>query len=173
MGGAGGLLALMAGAYFSSVSSAGCNEPIESNYGNPSILARSNLPGDGGAEPLLCTGDASVAGNFDGGCPTFATDIFPYIRAEGKWKCSDQGCHGGSNLPSIDAKDPATCLATLKAITVGGKGYVVSGATGAVESTILCNLQGACGSSMPKPPGIAPTQSELCMLTAWLQCGAR
>jgi hypothetical protein len=170
MGGAGGLLALMASVYLSST---GCNEPIGTNYGNPSLLGRPNLPGDGGAEPLLCTGDASVASTFDGGCPTFATDIFPYIRSEGKWKCADATCHGGTTAPSIDGKDPAACLATLKAITVGGKGYIVSGTTGAVESTILCNLQGGCGSTMPKPPGTNPTQSELCMLTAWLECGAR
>ncbi len=117
-------------------------------------------------------GDASAGGSFDV-CPTFAAAHFPYVRGEVKWKCADRACHGGTTAPPIDGADPAACLATLKAITMGGKGYVVSGAAGAAESTILCNLQGGCGSTMPKPPGIAPTPSELCMLTAWLERGAR
>ena len=117
------------------------------------------------------SGDAS-ASKFDGGCPSFAGDIFPYVRGPGKWKCADATCHGGASAPIIDDKSPAACLASLKAIMVGGTGYIVSRQDAAVESTILCNLNGGCGSTMPKPPGIDPTQDELCMLSAWLECGA-
>ena len=150
----------------------GCSEPPDTLYGNSNILSRSNIPGDGGAEPLSCTGAQSVASRFDGGCPTFATDIFPYVRGTGKWKCADATCHGETTSPKIDGNDPATALSNLKAIMLQGKSFIVAGANGPNQSMMMCNVQGACGSQMPKAPGTALTPDEICMVSAWLECGA-
>jgi hypothetical protein len=165
----GGAVQLLAGA-----GGAACNEPIATNYGNPNALDRKNLPGEGGAEPLICGGgEGGAAGaGFDGGCPSFATDIFPYITANGKWRCADGTCHGGASAPPIDGKDPTSCLSSLKAIAIGGKSYLAEGSKDPNASTLLCNLQGACGSRMPKAPGADPTTTDLCMVEAWLKCGA-
>lgn len=158
----------------------GCNEPVGTNYGNPNTLDRKNLSSadldsgsDGGAEPLTCGGDAGLS-IFDGGCPSFDRDIYPYMTPTGKWQCSNAGCHGGTTSPGIDTTDPAACLASLGQIKVTGKAYVPSGGgTGDPSSwTILCNLQGTCGSPMPLSPGTPLTPSELCMLEVWLKCGA-
>jgi hypothetical protein len=147
---------------------AGCNEPLATTYGNPNGLDRKNLPGEGGAEPLVC-----ADGAFDGGCPSFATDIFPYMKGDGKWQCASAGCHGGASSPQINGADPAGCLTSLKAITVAGKPYVpaAGGNTDPTQSSILCNMQGACGSRMPKAPGSDPTPTELCAIEAWVKCG--
>lgn len=173
LGGVGGVFAITAAVH---LSSSACNEPVATNYGNPNTLDRKNLPGEGGAEPLECSGDAGTSG-FDGGCPSFATDIFPYFKADGKWRCADATCHGGASEPRIPVGDPAACLASLRGITVTGKSYVAGGEGGAPStdpsaSSLLCNLQGSCGSRMPKPPGVDPTTAELCMIEAWLKCGA-
>ncbi len=166
----GGAVQLFAGA-----GGTGCNEPVATSYGNPNGLDRKNIPGEGGAEPLLCGaggGGDGGAPTGDGGCPSFATDIAPYFVANGKWRCADGTCHGGASAPPIDCKDPTTCLSSLKAITVAGKPYIKEGSTDPNESTVMCNLQGACGSRMPKAPGADPTSDELCLLSAWLSCGA-
>lgn len=155
------------------LSTSACDDVGVTTFGNPNTLDRKNLPGEGGAEPLSCAGEAGVGGMFDGGCPSFATDIFPYFRADGKWKCADTKCHAGATAPPIDGTDPAKCLANLRDISVGGRGYIVAGDGGSNASTLLCNLQGSCGSKMPKPPGVDPTATELCMLEAWLNCGAK
>jgi hypothetical protein len=175
MGGAGSLVAIAAALRLSSLASTGCNEPPATNYGNPNTLDRKNLPGEGGVEPLVCSADA--AAGFDGGCPSFAQDIFPYFKADGKWRCADAQCHGGKSLPEISDESPEACLASLRAATVGGQSYLASGEGGAPStdpnaSTLLCNLQGACGRKMPEPPGADPTNGELCMIEAWLKCGA-
>jgi hypothetical protein len=165
------------------VSSSACNEPINVQYGNPNVLDRKSLPGEGGSEPLNCTGggggEGGGGGGGDGGgasgCPTFATDIFPYFTPTGKWKCSAPDCHGGASAPTIAGNDPAACLASLKAISVVGQGYISGGEGGAPDpnkSTLICNLQGSCGSKMPKAPNPDPTNAELCMLQAWIACGA-
>ena len=153
----------------------GCNEPIATSYGNPNTLDRKNLPGEGGAEPLICGaggGDGGAVQGFDGGCPSFATDIFPYFQANGKWRCADGTCHGGASAPPVAGDTPTNCLSSLKAISIGGKPYLAEGSTDPNDSTLLCNLQGACGSRMPKAPGADPTTEELCMVEAWLKCGA-
>lgn len=160
---------------FAGAGGTGCNEPVATSYGNPNGLDRKNIPGEGGAEPLLCGaggGGDGGAPTGDGGCPSFATDIAPYFVANGKWRCADGTCHGGASAPPIDCKDPTTCLSSLKAITVAGKPYIKEGSTDPNESTVMCNLQGACGSRMPKAPGADPTSDELCLLSAWLSCGA-
>lgn len=152
---------------------AACQGEVEpTSYGNPNTLDRKAIPGEGGTEVIVCTGDA---GNFDGGCPSFATDIFPYVRGDGGWRCADKACHGGTQTPLIADTNPAACLEALKKITVGGKPYIAdagAGADGGGESTFPCNLQGTCGSKMPQPPGLDPKGDEICMVQAWIQCGA-
>jgi hypothetical protein len=160
---------------FGLVAAAACSLPPETTFGNPNTLARANLPGEGGTEALVCGADA---GTFDGGCPSFATDVYPYFAPNGAWHCSDKGCHGGTTAPAIDDTSATTCLASLKKITVTGIPYIAATDGGARDggggatAGILCNLQGNCGSKMPKPPGKDPTEADLCLLQAWLACGA-
>jgi hypothetical protein len=172
LGGVGALLLLSLAVHIAS-----CNEPPDTNYGNPNTLDRKNLPGEGGAEPLVCSGDAAV-GKFDGGdCPSFAEDIFPYLAPAGKWRCSDKTCHGGGQNPPLDGTSAAACYASLQKVTVAGKPYI-PGADGGgtvkdpTATTFLCNLQGGCGSKMPQAPGADPTPVDLCVVEAWLKCGA-
>jgi hypothetical protein len=153
---------------------ASCNEPAATPYGNPNTLDRRSLPGEGGAEPLSCTGDAAV-GKFEGGsCPSFANDIFPLLAPAGPWKCSDTTCHGGVQAPSIKGGSAAECYASLQQVTVAGKPYIPGdgGTNDPATTTMLCNLQGGCGSRMPQAPGLDPTQTQLCVIDAWLKCGA-
>lgn len=171
IGGLGSLLVLCIGSPLLP-GATGCHEPAPTSYGNPSGLDRKNLPGedaDGGAVELTCPRGSS---SDDAGCPSFATDIFPNLTASGKWRCSDSACHGGANAPPIDGKDPTTCLSTLKSITVAGKPYLSEGSSDPNASAIMCTLQGSCGSRMPKPPGADVTTEDLCLLEAWLRCGA-
>lgn len=145
-----------------------CSEPPSTSYGNPNTLDRKALPGEGGVEAVLCSGDGGAS--FEGGCPSFATQIFPQMKSDGGWRCADKACHGGASAPSIDESSAAACLESLKKITVGGKPYIAAGDGG--DPTFTCNLQGTCGSKMPKPPGVDPTTAEICKVQAWLQCGA-
>jgi hypothetical protein len=161
---------------------ASCNAaPADTVYGNPNTLDRKNLPGEAGAEPLSCGGGGDGGGGgkkYDGGaCPSFENDIFPYFKATtGKWRCTDVTCHGGTQAPKIDGTSAATCFASLQQVTVAGKAYIPSADSGPTNdpaaTTILCNLQGACGTRMPEAPGQDPTADDLCMLQAWLSCGA-
>lgn len=171
MRGFGALCAVAAGVQLVLWAAAGCNEPIPTSFGNPNTLDRKNLPGEGGVEQLACGGDGGAA--FDGGCPNFERDLFPYFKADGKWQCSSAACHGQASAPAIDGTNAAACLASLKAINVTGKPYISGdGGTDPTASSLLCNLQGSCGSRMPKPPAADPTGEELCMVEAWLKCGA-
>jgi hypothetical protein len=150
-----------------------CSEITPTTYGNPNTLDRKSVPGEGGVELLVCSGDAA-AGPFDGGdCPSFATDIYPYFAAAGAWRCADVTCHGGPTPPRVSGENAAASLASLKAITVTNKAYVLSdGGKDPNASSLLCNLQGTCGSPMPKPPGTDPTPADLCKVEAWLKCGS-
>jgi|CXWL01.1.fsa_nt_gi hypothetical protein len=149
-----------------------CSEPSATPFGNPNGLDRKNLPGEGGAEPLTCAGDAG--GSLDGGCPSFATDIYPALRPTGAWRCSDQVCHGGATLPAISSTSAAACLDSLRKIKVKDIPYVVAadGGKDPSASSLLCNLHGSCGSKMPKPPGVDLTNADLCKIEVWLKCGA-
>ena len=148
-----------------------CSEITPTSYGNPNTLDRKSVPGEGVVEQLVCSG-VDGGETFDGGCPSFATDIYPSLMATGTWRCSDKTCHGGASAPPIDPTSAATCLASLKKITVKGSPYLLSdGGKDPNASSFLCNLQGSCGSPMPKPPG-AITSAELCKVEAWLKCGA-
>jgi hypothetical protein len=151
-----------------------CSEITPTTFGNPNTLDRKNLPGEGGVEQLVCSGlDGSAGQSFDGGCPSFATDIYPYFTAAGTWRCSDKACHGGTTTPPIDGANAAACLASLKKITVKTVPYVLGdGGKDPNASSLLCNLQGSCGSPMPKAPGADPTTADLCKVEAWLRCGA-
>lgn len=155
-----------------------CSEPEDTSYGNPNTLDRKNLPGEGGVEPLNCGGGGDGGGEgglkFDGGdCPSFATDIFPAFTANGVWRCAAADCHGGATAPTVAGGDAGACLTSLKAIAVGGVPYVSSdGGKDPAAQTLLCNLQGTCGSKMPKPPATDPSNEDLCKVEAWLKCGA-
>lgn len=148
-----------------------CSEITPTTFGNPNTLDRKNLPGEGGVEQLVC--GAADGGGFDGGCPSFATDIYPYFTAAGTWRCSDKACHGGTSTPPINGANPGACLASLQKIAVKNVPYVLSdGGKDPNASSLICNLQGSCGSKMPKPPGVDPTAADLCKMQAWLACGA-
>lgn len=147
------------------VGTAGCSEAPQVEFGNPNTLDRKNLPGEGGTEVISCTG--VDAGQFDGGCPSFDTNIYPLMRANGAWRCADAVCHGGTTSPTMNCEDPASCLQELQAMSVGGQPYLARDG-----GTLVCNLQGSCGSKMPKPPGADPQPNELCMIEAWLACGS-
>jgi len=148
-----------------------CSEITPTTYGNPNTLDRKSVPGEGGVEQLACAG-GDGGQTFDGGCPSFATDIYPSFAATGTWRCSDKICHGGTSAPAIDPASAGACLASLKKITVQGKPYLLpDGGKDPSASSFLCNLQGSCGSPMPKAPG-AITSAELCKVEAWLKCGA-
>jgi hypothetical protein len=151
-----------------------CSEITPTTFGNPNTLDRKNLPGEGGVEQLVCSGlDGGDGAGFDGGCPSFATDIYPNLAAAGTWHCSDKACHGGTSDPPIDGANAAACLASLKKITVKNVPYVLSdGGKDPNASSMLCNLQGSCGSPMPKAPGADLTGADLCKVEAWLKCGA-
>jgi hypothetical protein len=157
-------------------SAASCTVPPETQFGNPNILARSALPGEGGVEAVVC-GDAGSGQSFDGGCPSFETDIYPLFAPTGPWHCGDANCHGGTTKPDIDTSTAEKTLASLQAATVAAvpdKPYVVSdGGKDPNASAIMCNLQGACGTKMPEPPGKDPTDDQLCLVQAWLACGAK
>jgi hypothetical protein len=152
----------------------GCSEPAATSYGNPNTLDRKNLPGEGGAEPLTCS--AGDAGGADAGCPSFRKDIYPLLANTGPWKCADGKCHAPptSQAPLIDMGTPETCLQSLQQIKVLGRQYVpTDGNRDPSASTFLCNLQGTCGSPMPKPPtGSTPTTTDLCKVEAWIKCGS-
>lgn len=168
-----GIAASLALAGYVAVTS--CGEPYEVTFGNPNTLDRKNVPGEGGVEALVCTGDASV-GPFDGsnGCPSFANDIFPYFAPNGAWKCSSATCHAaGATAPVIDGTSAAACLESLRKISVQNRPYLpTDGGRDPNAAAIMCNLQGACGSKMPKPPGADPSPADLCKVEAWLKCGA-
>ena len=151
-----------------------CTEVEPVPFGNPNTLDRKNLPGEGGVEQLVCSLDGGgEAGTFDGGCPSFATDIYPYLVAAGPWRCSDKACHGGATAPAIDGTGPAACLTSLRKISVKNTPYLLTdGGKDPNASSFLCNIQGTCGSKMPKPPGMDPTNADLCKVEAWLKCGA-
>lgn len=149
--------------------SAGCSEAPQVAFGNPNTLDRKNLPGEGGTEVVSCTGIDAGRFTGDGGCPSFATNIFPLVVAQGQWRCADRApCHGmGGTAPLITCANPGACLGELRNINVGGRPYIAPDG-----GTLTCNLQGSCGSKMPRPPGTDPSPSELCMIEAWLNCGS-
>jgi hypothetical protein len=164
VGAVGGLCAVSLAIHVASCTAA----ETDTTYGNPNVLDRNSIPGEGGAAPLSCGAEGGTVKKYDGGaCPSFAADIFPYFQATGKWRCSDAPCHGGATAPSIDGKSAASCLVSLQAVTVAGRAYLGDG------GAMICNLQGSCGTRMPEPPGQDPTNDELCMLQAWLACGAK
>lgn len=163
--GSAGLLSALAGALY--LSATGCIEEDTTEFGNPNTLSRQNLPGEAGVTPVI----SGCAANYDGGCPSFDVDIYPYLTAVGPWKCSDVACHGSVSAPAIKCDTPDMCFESLSAIQVDGKPYLPIGVD-PPNARMLCSLQGGCGSKMPKPPGADPTPEELCIVDTWLKCGA-
>lgn len=176
--------ALGAGAAVSLVLVAACSSVPETNFGNPSGLSRDRIPGEGGIEALVCTGAGTGTdggggggGGGDGGAcgVSFARDIFPNMKAEGAWKCADGKCHGGTQAPKIDISSGATAYTSLKDWMIPGSAtpYINTDAGGdPTKSTIECNLLSQCGQGMPESPGRALTHDEICVIDAWLRCGA-
>ncbi len=106
-------------------------------------------------------------------CPSFASDIYPSMKASGAWKCADATCHGGGTFrPAVDDSSASACLASLQQITIRGKPYVKSGSKDPDESSLLCNVKGTCGEQMPKEPAPFLSTTEICKVEAWLRCGA-
>jgi len=157
-----------------------CSERAGTLYGQPSGLRSSNLPGEGGSEPVIC--GASVDIGVDGGpvvddaggacAVSFARDIYPHVTGEGAWRCAGDGrCHGAAQPPLLDAGTPASAYAGLRAMSVGGVPYLVDSGD-PKGSSFLCNVSGGCGSPMPIAPGRGLTPGEICRIEAWLRCGA-
>lgn len=168
---------------------AACSTVPDTNYGNPAGLSRTRLAGDGGVEPLICVGvgagDGGGAGGEAGACAvSWATDIFPKMKADGAWRCADAKCHGGVQPPVMNVTTPALAYDSLKDWKIPGSpnAYIQRGATAGVggdagagdpaKSTIECNLMSQCGQGMPQSPGKAPSHDEMCVIHAWLLCGA-
>lgn len=156
---------------------AACSQPPETNYGNPAGLRRDNIPGEGGIEALICTGQPEAgAGGADGGnCGvSWAADIFPLFKNDGPFRCTDAKCHGGPALPLMQ-NTPAGAYADLVKYQIKGSPlpYINTDAGGdPTKSTIQCNLLSQCGQGMPQAPGRTPTLAENCLIDAWLRCGA-
>ena len=93
---------------------------------------------------------------------------------DGKWQCGNAVCHGGGNAPFIDTKEAGAAYTSLQQVTVSGLPYIPNeaGVTDPNASSIICNLQGGCETKMPEAPAVDPTNDELCMIQAWLKCGA-
>lgn len=162
-----GLVTAVAVASLHLTSTAGCIEEDTTQFGNPNTLSRANLPGEAGVTPVI----TGCAAHFDGGCPSFDTDIYPYLTAAGAWKCADATCHGSVSKPEIKGDSPDTLFASLAVIQLDGKPYLPGNGVEPANARMLCSLQGICGDKMPKPPGIDPTPEELCIIDAWLKCG--
>ena len=171
---------------------AACSEAPATNFGTPTGLRRENIPGEGGAEPLICTGVGSGDGGGGGGdggggeggacAVSWATDIFPKMKTDGPWHCADAKCHGAIQPPIINVTTPSAALDSLKDWKIPGSPtpYIITAGaiaeagapTDPTKSTIECNLQSQCGQGMPQSPGKAPTHDEMCVIHAWLLCGA-
>jgi len=156
--------------------SSACFDVADTSYGNPNGLLRANIPGEAGSISTTCD---TTALKFDSGtCPSFKSDIFPYMQ--GPWACVSGGCHGGQSTPRMDPENPTITLAALRAANVAGRSYVPpasavgGGGTSdlASSTSMLCNVQGACGRKMPEGVGKPLTSDEQCIITAWLNCGA-
>jgi hypothetical protein len=156
---------------------AACSEPPGTDYANPSGLRRDNLPGEAGAAPLVCGGDAGAdAASAGGPCAvSWSKDIFPSMAADGAWKCASAGkCHGGAQAPQINASSADTAYESLRGYMISGSPYpyINPDASDPSQSTIECNLHQSCGSPMPIAPGTPLTDTELCKLDVWVRCGA-
>lgn len=149
------------------LTAAGCIEEDTTEFGNPNTLSRQNLPGEAGVTPVV----SGCAAKFDGGCPSFDTDVYPYLTETGAWRCADAACHGSVTTPRLECDTPDACFAGLSAIQIDGKPYLSTGIDPA-NARMLCSLQGTCSSKMPKPPGADPTPDDLCIIDTWLKCGS-
>lgn len=95
-----------------------------------------------------------------------------------KLGCTLSSCHGPlANAPTIDDQVPAKARGALLGYVVAGergkpnaRAYVDPCSVDPQSSSMMCNLQGACGEAMP-PGGSAPRE-ELDKLAEWLACGA-
>lgn len=146
-----------------------CDEPPRTEYGDPGALDRKKM-GPGGVPALAC--GQEVAAGFPGGCPSFAAHLHPNVT--GKWRCIDSDCHGGKSSPLLDGPAPESLLASLKRVRVDDVPYLPQdpSMTDPKATKIMCNLQGLCGRRMPEPPGADLTVEELCVVEAWVKCGA-
>jgi len=170
LSGACGLFALAVGLQLFSA----CYDVSDTSYGNANGLSRSNLPGEAGSAAATC--DTSTLKFEAGACPSFASDIFPYMQ--GVWSCVSGGCHGGQQAPKMDPENAGATLAVLRVTMVAGRNYIPSAAAAAAggdltsTTSMLCNVQGSCGHGMPISPGVPLTASEQCILQAWINCGS-
>src|SRR5215831_12305234 len=72
---------------------AACSSEPDVNYGNPTTLSKTNLPGEAGVEPLAC-GDGGPVKLPDGGCSvSWKGDLYPKMVGPDNWQCSTAACH--------------------------------------------------------------------------------
>ncbi|MEO6417919.1 MAG: hypothetical protein ABIP39_00830 [Polyangiaceae bacterium] len=148
-----------------------CSTEPEVTYGKPGLLSKDNLPGEAGAEPLLCAGDGGAEG---GACTvSWKKDIFP--KMAGAWSCASANCHAPANkqAPTIDATKADESYTTLTGYKMSTKpmlNYIDTNGDPS-KSTIECNLGGSCQPTMPNN-GVSLTADERCQLHSWLACGA-
>jgi predicted CxxxxCH...CXXCH cytochrome family protein len=149
-----------------------CSNEPDVTYGKPGLLTKEALPGEAGAEPLLCAGDAGADG---GPCSvSWKKDIFP--KMVGAWTCAASNCHapGNKQAPAIDPADENASYTTLAGYKMSTKpmlNYIDNGGDPA-KSSMECNLGGGCNPTMPIGNGMPLTQVERCQLHSWLRCGA-
>jgi hypothetical protein len=169
-----GVVAMLAGALAVTVS---CSTDPTTSYGNPNTLNRGNLPGgdEAGIETVSCA-DAGIPG--DGGCPSFATAIYPQMKADGNWKCAKNGCHArGGTPPIIDDTSAANAYDSLRQVQpIGGTiPYINVASKDPSQSGFYCNCATrTCGIAMPKDStGVKQlTIGEICTIEAWVKCGS-
>lgn len=155
-----------------------CSAPAGTPYGNPNTLDRKNLPGEGGAEPLTCGGDAAVEAGVGANCGvSFSRDLYPYFADAGG--CALPTCHAaGKNDPPIDTSSADKLYASLRSdkCKAAGLPYLPPGDGGIASdgggTSLLCNLRGECGRKMPEGAGKDPSNDDLCRMQAWIACGA-
>ena len=101
---------------------------------------------------------------------SFKKDVLDVLSAGG---CASAQCHGGPSFRNRPNIDPAQSLFTyknLRAYEIEGVPYVAIGSTDPDDSSITCNLRGACGTRMPLGDKLSSTQLDV--IGKWLSCGA-
>lgn len=154
-----------------------CTSEADVTFGKPANLSKENLPGEAGAELLVCGGEGGSAG--DGGpCSvSWKTDIYPRMVGPDGWQCATSTCHAPANkqAPAIDPMDPTmahTALLAYKMTRSKQTLNYIDTSGDPSKSSIECNLGGGCNPTMPSGNGKPLTLAERCQLHAWLLCGA-
>jgi len=138
--------------------------------------------GTGKGPPLPEGTCPPITGDPPAKCPTFY-DVLNVLADPTKGNCSSAGCHGSEAtaqdqifLPIADPE--AFYEGLLGAEGTVGAPYLIADdpATGkneALDSWMICNLQGAHGGGFPMPPpGGMPDPNDIQFVEDWILCGA-